>query len=425
MKEKFSQKQSGITLVALVVTIVVLLILAGITIMYTMGDNSIFQKAQEAKNKTEQAIQNEQEYMNSIDNMLDKYIAGETVEKSISLNRTTETIEPSSTFQLIATVKPSNATNKTFNWSSSDTNIATVSDTGLVTGIKAGEVVITATITNETELKASCNFTVETDWELMNKKANVITKDNSITSSSTSATAVVEGISYTINVGDIYDVKYENTYRRVRVLGFKHDDLVDTTVYGETYTKAGISFEFLDFMTGENYMPMNESDTNAGGWANTKMRKDLNGYLDNSTIQNRTLEGLGANLNNKSYIKQVKKKYIATYNNASSVAICNDYLWMLASSEVVKAGHADGYYAYAVTSEGSQYKFYQEITEDWNAESTNRIKKTSSSGSASWWWLRSPGCNYNNNFGFVYRNGSADYNSLASYVGGVAPGFCI
>ena len=44
--------------------------------------------------------------MNSIDNMLDKYIAGETVEKSISLNRTTETIEPSSTFQLIATVKP-------------------------------------------------------------------------------------------------------------------------------------------------------------------------------------------------------------------------------------------------------------------------------------------------------------------------------
>ena len=47
---------SGITLVALVVTIVVLLILAGITIMYVMGDNSIFKKAQEAKDKTEQAI---------------------------------------------------------------------------------------------------------------------------------------------------------------------------------------------------------------------------------------------------------------------------------------------------------------------------------------------------------------------------------
>jgi len=52
---KRSDKTStaGITLVALVVTIVVLLILAGITIMYVMGDNSIFQKASDAKFKTE------------------------------------------------------------------------------------------------------------------------------------------------------------------------------------------------------------------------------------------------------------------------------------------------------------------------------------------------------------------------------------
>ena len=70
MKNKLIARQNGITLVALVVTIVVLLILAGITIMYTMGDNSIFKKAQEAKNKTEDAIKNEQEYMNSIDNMI-------------------------------------------------------------------------------------------------------------------------------------------------------------------------------------------------------------------------------------------------------------------------------------------------------------------------------------------------------------------
>ncbi|MCI9087366.1 MAG: type II secretion system protein, partial [Clostridia bacterium] len=76
MKEKLRKKQEGITLVALVVTIVVLLILAGITIMYTMGENSIFKKAQEAKNKTAEAIKNEQEYMNEVDNMVDKYMNG-------------------------------------------------------------------------------------------------------------------------------------------------------------------------------------------------------------------------------------------------------------------------------------------------------------------------------------------------------------
>ena len=44
----------GITLIALVVTIVVLLILAGITISLVFSDNGIIKKAQEAANKTKE-----------------------------------------------------------------------------------------------------------------------------------------------------------------------------------------------------------------------------------------------------------------------------------------------------------------------------------------------------------------------------------
>ncbi len=51
-KKKIEQKNKGIILVALVVTIVVLLILAGITVTYVIGDNSVFEKASEAKLKT-------------------------------------------------------------------------------------------------------------------------------------------------------------------------------------------------------------------------------------------------------------------------------------------------------------------------------------------------------------------------------------
>lgn len=51
MKRKF-ENTTGITLVALVVTIVVLLILAGITIVYVFGENGVFGKASEAKEKT-------------------------------------------------------------------------------------------------------------------------------------------------------------------------------------------------------------------------------------------------------------------------------------------------------------------------------------------------------------------------------------
>ena len=46
--------EKGITLVALVVTIVVLLILAGVSISTVIGDNGIITKAKEAETKTKE-----------------------------------------------------------------------------------------------------------------------------------------------------------------------------------------------------------------------------------------------------------------------------------------------------------------------------------------------------------------------------------
>lgn len=49
--------QTGITLIALVVTIVVLLILAGVTINAVFSDSGIIKKAQDAQNKANESIQ--------------------------------------------------------------------------------------------------------------------------------------------------------------------------------------------------------------------------------------------------------------------------------------------------------------------------------------------------------------------------------
>ena len=57
--EKFMKKTKGITLIALVVTIVVLLILAGVSINMVLGENGIVTKAKDARDKTEQAKQND------------------------------------------------------------------------------------------------------------------------------------------------------------------------------------------------------------------------------------------------------------------------------------------------------------------------------------------------------------------------------
>ena len=51
-KEKIKKQKEGITLIALVVTIIVMLILAGISISMITGDNSILQKASDTKERT-------------------------------------------------------------------------------------------------------------------------------------------------------------------------------------------------------------------------------------------------------------------------------------------------------------------------------------------------------------------------------------
>ena len=63
---KYKQLNKGITLVALVVTIVVLLILAGISINLLLGENGIIKKAKEAREKTAEGKTNDMLGMNQL-----------------------------------------------------------------------------------------------------------------------------------------------------------------------------------------------------------------------------------------------------------------------------------------------------------------------------------------------------------------------
>ena len=58
--------ENGITLVALVITIVILIILATVTINVAFGDEGLIQRAQQAKNLTEEATLKEQETLNEV-----------------------------------------------------------------------------------------------------------------------------------------------------------------------------------------------------------------------------------------------------------------------------------------------------------------------------------------------------------------------
>ena len=75
---------------------------------------------------------------------------------SVTLNKTSTSLKVGETLTLTAKVNPSNATDKTVNWSTSDASVVTVSD-GVVTAIKLGSATITAKAGDKT---ATCSVTV-------------------------------------------------------------------------------------------------------------------------------------------------------------------------------------------------------------------------------------------------------------------------
>ena len=73
MKEEKLRSNKAITLIALVITIIVLLILAGVSIATLTGDNGILTRAQEAKNKTEEAQKDEENILSSYEDKINEY----------------------------------------------------------------------------------------------------------------------------------------------------------------------------------------------------------------------------------------------------------------------------------------------------------------------------------------------------------------
>ncbi len=69
----YCDERKGITLIALVVTIIVILILAGISISMLTGENGILNRAQNAKEETESSQKQENTTLNDYEKAIDKY----------------------------------------------------------------------------------------------------------------------------------------------------------------------------------------------------------------------------------------------------------------------------------------------------------------------------------------------------------------
>lgn len=161
--KKIQVNNKGITLVALVITIIVLLILAGVAINLAMDSNGLFAKANEAVTKWNASVAEEDRIMQNILEQMNE-INGETIPEvtpEVTLSATSGEVEEESTLVITASLNVTATENIV--WTSQDNSIATVvgsganNTTGTITGVSAGTTTITATYGNKT---ATCSVTV-------------------------------------------------------------------------------------------------------------------------------------------------------------------------------------------------------------------------------------------------------------------------
>ena len=82
---------------------------------------------------------------------------------SIAVSQTTVSMTVSQTQQIITTVSPSNAANNTLSWLSSNTAIATVSSSGLITSVAVGSATITVQSTDGSNISRTISISVSTN----------------------------------------------------------------------------------------------------------------------------------------------------------------------------------------------------------------------------------------------------------------------
>lgn len=142
---------------------------AGLPIKYTSTDESIAEIYSQNGRKYVEFLKSGNVMLRANQEGNENYNEADRVSKSVSvaflvtditLNNSNLTLEEGESFQLTASVLPEEAQNKTIQWSSSNTSVATVDSNGFVTAIKQGSAVIYAKSTDGSNVSAQCSVKV-------------------------------------------------------------------------------------------------------------------------------------------------------------------------------------------------------------------------------------------------------------------------
>lgn len=311
---------------------------------------------------------------------------------------------------------------------SSAPGIASVSVSGntvTVTGLAYGTATITVSVAAGTNYTApaskQCSVTVNLFNDTLESNSWASIKAASDADDGANVWSVGDTKAVTIN-GTVQGFTFSNLTVQAFITGFNHNSSREGN--HKIHFQLGKISNKLVALCDNNYnntgssagFRMNQSNTNAGGWKDSYMRKTVlgNSGTPTSPPANSLLAALPSDLRAvmKPITKYTDNVGNDTGNVESNVTATTDYLVLYAEFEVF--GSRSGANSYEQNYQ-VQYPYYQ-------AGNSKVAYKHNALDTAVWWWLRSPRSSANRGFGAVGTSGGGG-DSGAGGSGGVAPGF--
>lgn len=200
-----------------------------------------------------------------------KVVSGVVNPTSVALSDSQVNLVNGDTKQLSAYVLPNDATVKSVTWTVSDGDAVTVNETGLVTAVKPGDAVVTASTVNG--LTATCSFTVtaavvdptgvtlnkhSVDLEFGSSETLTATVDPSDATDKSVTWSVIEGDAVTVINGLVTGVKQGSAKVQVSTINGK-TDVCDFTV-GARHIKGYVNKDVHSLIVGNPYEKIGEGD---------------------------------------------------------------------------------------------------------------------------------------------------------------------
>lgn len=149
----------------------------------------------------------------------------------ISLNSTSAPMTVGDTKSLTATITPANAANKNVLWSSSNTSVATVSTSGVVTAKAVGAATITCTAADGSGKSATCYVTVTSSSNLLDRSEVVTTN--------------TAGATVSFSTTDTYEWEWDSANSRMMSTNYNvNSSTSQTTINISTTKSTDLSFAY-------------------------------------------------------------------------------------------------------------------------------------------------------------------------------------